>query len=167
MIETEYHFSGVFDGAVFTIIREKIRFSLNATYDRLFLQAANVSYHSETHKVVSEEEIKKVFNKSRLFDFIFDTFMASPGLIIILLLAGISLTFIWGWRIAVIYFPLAFLFIGALNWLTDKIGEMIGKKAFKMEDEKTDFYNYFENDFINNYYSDINRTPFMGNVETD
>lgn len=165
VIETEYLFSVVSEGAAFTINREKIRFSLMAYYDRLFLWTTNVKYVSETYKILAEDKIKKTFDKSQLFEFIFDAVMASPGLIIVLLLVGISLTFIWGWRIAVVYFPLAFLFIGALNWLTDKLWNLIGEKAFKMEDEKMEFYRYFENDFIKNYYSDIERTPFMGKVE--
>lgn len=167
VIETEYLFSGVSDGAAFTITREKIRFSLKASYDRLFLWATNANYLSETHKILAEDKIKKAFDKSRLVDFIFDTVILSPKLIIVFLLAGISLTFIWGWRIAVVYFPLAFLFIGALNWIIDKFWRVIGKKAFKMEDEKTEFYKYFGNDFIKSYYSDMNRTPFMGKVEID
>lgn len=167
VIETEYLFSGVCDRATFTINREKIRFSLSASYDRLFIWTTIANCISETHRIVAEEKIKKVFNKSRLGEFIFDSIMTSFRLIIILIFVGISLTFIWGWSIAVVYFPLAFLFIGALNWLIDKFWRTIGKKAFKMEDEKTEFYNYFENDFIYNYYSDVSRTPFMGNVETD
>lgn len=167
VIETEYLFSDVSDGATFMVTREKIQFSLKASYDRLFLCATNANYLSETHKILTEDKIKKAFNRSLIIDFIFDTVILSPKLIIVLLLAGISLTFIWGWRIAVLYFPLAFLFIGALNWLIDKFWRVIGKRAFKIEDEKTEFYKCFENDFIKNYYSDMNRTPFMGNVEID
>ena len=167
VIETQYLFSNTFNGATFTITREKIRFSLNASYDRLFLCATNANYLSETHKILAEDKIKKAFAKSRRFEFVFDAVMASPVLVIVLLLAGISLTFIWGWRIAIVYFPLAFLFIGALNWMIEKFWRVIGKKTFKIDDEKTEFYKYFESDFIKNYYADVNRTPFMGKVETD
>ncbi len=167
VIETEYLFSGISDCAVFTITRENIRFSLNAYYDRLFLCTMNANCLSEEYKILAEDKIKKAFNKSQRVDFIIDTILTSQRLIIVLILVGILLTFIWGWRIAIIYFPLAFLFIGALNWLIDKFWSVISKKAFKIEDEKTEFYNYFKSDFIKSYYSNLNRTPFMGNVETD
>lgn len=167
VIETEYLFSGVSDGATVAITREKIRFSLRASYSRLFLRATNTNCLSETHRVVAEDKIKKMFNKSLRNDFIFDSLMASLKLILVLLLVGISLTSIWGWRIAVIYFPLAALFVCTLNWLNNKLCRRIEKKAFKIEDEKTEFYNFFENDFIKNYYSDMNRTPFMGKIEDD
>lgn len=167
VIETKYLFSSVSDGIVFSITREKIRFSPIASYDRLFLWSMNASCLSEFHKVVTEEEIKKKFNRTRLNDFIFDSFMSSPGLIVILLLVGISLTFIWGWHIAVIYFPLALVFIGSLNWLINKFWNTLGKVAFKMEDEKEAFYSYFNDEFIKSYYSNGARTPYMGNVEID
>lgn len=72
IIETKYHFTGVIDGTVFTITREKIQFSLKASYDRLFLWATNASYLSENHKVVSEEKMKKAFDKSRLIDILWN-----------------------------------------------------------------------------------------------
>ncbi len=165
VIETEYVFSDVSDNTTFIITREKIQFSLNASYDRLFLQSSNAKIISEKHKILAEDKIKKTFKKSRFGEFVFDTLMFSPALLVALILAGISLTFIWGWIITIIYFPLAFLFVGILNWLIDKLCIAIGKKVLKTEDENIEFYKYFENDFINNYYSNANRTPFMGNIE--
>ena len=40
------------------------------------------------------------------------------------------------------------------------------KKAFKIDD-KEDFYRYFDSDYIAEYYSQIDREPFMGRVERD
>lgn len=167
VVETEYLLSDIPEEATFTITREKIQFSLNAYYDRLFLLTPNAKYISETHKIISEDKIKKAFNKSRFTDFAFESIILSPGLIAILILIGILLTLIWGWKFAIVYFPLALLFVGILNWLTKKFWDVIGKKAFKMDDDKTEFYKYFSNDFISKYYSNISRVPFMGKVDID
>ena len=167
-IETEYFFSGISEGEIFTISHERIRFSRNAAYNRLFLFATNASYHSEAHKVISEKKIKKAFNKPRLMDiFIFDLLFASPGLSVVLLVVGISLTFIWGKRLAFVYFPIAYLFLVSFNWLIGRLVEVVFKRAFKVDDEKKEFYSYFGNEFIKNYYSNTERTPFVGEIEID
>lgn len=165
VVETDYHFSNVRDGATFTIIREKIRFALNASYDRVFLLPARAYLLSETYRIVGEEEMKKAFRHSRRGDFIFESILNALGLLIVLGIAGLSLTLIWGWRIAVIYFPLAFLLIFALNLFASKFSNTVFRRLFQVKDEETEFERYFECDFIENYYSDPERTPFTGNVE--
>lgn len=166
VIETEYHFFDVCDGEVFDITREKIRFSMNAFYDRMFLSATNASFVSETHKVLTEEKIKKAFNKSWLIELL----LVGPldkltGVFILSLIVGIVLMFSWGWKVSIAFFTVAYLLLVIVNWLMDKFWGLIVKKAFKIEDKKKEFYDYFNNEFIKCYYADVERTPFIGNVE--
>lgn len=165
ILETEYLFTQVPDGAAFTVSREKIQFSLIATYDRLFINCDDAVAVSESHKVLSEEPMKKAFKKSRVTDFLLESLLSSIGLIIVLLLVGISLTFIGGWKIAAIYFPLAVLLLLLINWIIDKGTNKAVNRLFQTEDETADFYHYFENDFIQSYYSDVNRVPYKGTIE--
>lgn len=166
ILETKYCFSGVYDGEAFTISREKIQFSLNAYYDRLFLFASNATYLSENHRVFGEEKVKKTFSKVGLSDLLFDTFIFSPGALIVLIIIGIVLTLNWGWKFAIVYFPLALVGAVIITRLISGSVDVIGNKVFNIEDEKKEFYSYFLNDYIKNYYSNSQRTPFYkGKIE--
>lgn len=166
-LETEYVFADITDGEIFAINREKVRVNLNIYYDRLFLTAEKALYISESHNIIDSERIKKSFKKSRLADFLFDTFMCSIGLFLILLIIGAFLSYIFGWQFAVIYFPSVCIFLLAFNWFVEYVWKLILNKGLKKDDDKKEFYNCFENDFIISYYSDPNRTPFMDEIETN
>lgn len=169
VIETEYVFFNVSANDTFYITREKIQFSPNASYDRLFVQPSIAATEkiSENHRISAEEQMKRIFAKEMRGDFIFDTFLFSSTLIIFLTGIGIRLTSLFGWKVALVYFPLEILFVVALNLLIDKLWRGVSKKVFKVDDDKTEFYRYFENEFITDYYSNADRTPYMGHIETD
>lgn len=165
-LETKYIFANITEGEVFKITREKIRVNLNIYYDRLFLVAEKALYLSESHSVIDNEKIKKSFDKSRLIHFLLiEPFEYFTGLFIALLILGFFLTYKFGWILAFIYFPSAYIFLLVINWLSDNIWKKILRKGFKKEDDKREFYNCFENEFIMRYYSDPNRTPFMDEIE--
>ena len=149
-VETEYAFSGVSDNDTFYITREKIDISPTAAYDRLFVTPASdgVTRVSENHRISEEKKMKRLFAKEERFDFVGSSLIFSSTLIIILIGVGIRLTSLFGWKLAAVYFPLAILFVIGLNLLTDKLWGVINKKLLKTDDEKTEFYRYFENDFI-------------------
>jgi hypothetical protein len=54
-----------------------------------------------------------------------------------------------------------------LDWVIEKINQFVFHKAFKMEDEKTEFYHFFEHDFIMKYYSDSEQTPLINEIEKE
>lgn len=168
IVETKFCLLNVLDGENFHITREKIRFSLNAFYDRLFLIPKNAIVLSENYKIVSEDKIKQVFNKSKkIHMFLTGPLSMLTSKYILILMAGIGLTFIWGWKFAAVFFPTAYLIVFMMSWLIDKFWSKAEKKFFKFEDEKEEFYSYFEDNYIRNYYSNINRKPYMGKIETD
>lgn len=165
-LETKYIFTDVTDGEVFKITHEKVRVNLNIYYDRLLLTANKALYLSESHNVIDSERIKKSYKKSQLMHFLFvDPLECLTGLLIALLGLGVFLTYKIGWQFAGIYFPSAYIFLLATNWFSKNILKLILNKGFKIDDDKREFYKCFENEFIVSYYSDPNRTSFMGEIE--
>lgn len=168
VVETEYIFSEVANNAVFTIIREKIRFSENATYDRIFVSSQNAQKETENYRILSEDEIKKAFKKEE-HSLLFLDVILEPKLTILLIVVGLAILLNFGWKIAVLYIPFAVVFLLSYIRLADKAAEVISVKAFnklfKRNDktEKKEFYEYFENDYITAYYASPNRTPWTEN----
>ena len=165
VLETKYIFTNISDNDTFSITREKIRVDSDVYYDRLFLSAKKATYFSESHSVSDNEKMKKAYNKSRLIKFLLISPIEEPGMFIVLLILGIVLSCYWGWKLAVIYFPLAYIFILALQWFTASVFKQILNKGLKIDDETQMFFNYFENEHIMSYYFNPNRTPFLDDIE--
>lgn len=165
VLETKYVFTNISDNDTFSITREKVRVGSDVYYDRLFLSAKKATYLSETHSVLDSEKMKKAYNKSRLIKFLLISPIEEPGMFIVLLILGIVLSCYWGWKLAVIYFPLAYIFLLALQWLTASVFKQILNKGLKIDDETQMFFNCFENEHIMSYYFNPNRTPFLDDIE--
>lgn len=153
ILGVEYIFSNVSDGEMFVITREKIQISLNTFYDRLFLAPTNACCSSSTYKIMGEKEIKRIYKKTLRSDSFFEMTLDLIGLIIILLLVGIVLLFAYGWKVAIIFCFIALLFVFALGCLINMVWKIVEKNIFKFPSEKEEFYNFFKNDFIENFYS--------------
>lgn len=120
----------------------------------------------ESNNVLGGQEIKKEFYKSRIrYRLFISPFECLTGLTILLIILGIILGGRFGWKLVAIYFPVAYLFLIALNWVIEKTNQFVFHKAFKMEDEKTEFNHFFENEFIMKYYSNSERTSFIDEIE--
>ncbi len=165
VLKTNYTCSNICEDKEFIITREKICFAYNAFYERLFLSDNDGNCLLKLIAVKDEENLKKCFSKTRKLKLLlygpFETFLLEPVFYIII---GVVLAFIWGWRIAVVYFPCVYLFLVLFNWFTQTIVEHFFKKTCKF-DIKRDFYEYLDTEYIMKYYSNPNRTPFVGKVE--
>lgn len=165
-IQTNYSFDNVKDGETFKITREKVRVDPEVYYERLFLIAEKSICLSESHFVIDSDKIKKKIKKSRLIKFlIISPLECLTGLFLALLAIGILLLCNWGWKIAVIYFPCAYGFLILINWLIEKILKLVFNKRLKIDDDKEELYCYLNSEQIMKYYSNPNRTPFMGEIE--
>lgn len=161
VLETKYRMTDICDNDVFRITREKICVEGNVYYDRLFLSTETAGCTMEANRVIGEKELKKVYNKCRMkYKFLGAPFV-EPGMTILFVILGIILGYELGWKYVVIYFPAAYFFLIAFDGAIDKIIQFIFKKSFKQKDEKTDFYNYFEDEFIARFYLNLEHTPFM------
>lgn len=158
VINSEYTISNFAENEVFHINREKIGFDTNAVYDRLFIASLNSTVLSETHKVSSEEKMKKHFLKSlRLNRFVIAPIEQSTGLTVMLLIAGAIISYFIGIKFALIYFPAVYVFLVLLNWCIDKFVNSL----LKSDESKETFYSYFESDFIKKYFENPNRKSII------
>ena len=168
VIQTEYLVSGVSNGEMFMITREKIRVSLNVSFDRFFLLATDIAILSETHKVLAERKMIRAFNQYWVAHFLFwGPFTNSPSFVIFLPILGIGVAHFWGWRAGAVCFLAGYFLLVALCWLIERFWRSVEKKALKAEDEGKELYIYLQNGFFNRYYSNDERTPFGGHVEND
>lgn len=158
VVNSKYTISGFKDNEVFHINREKIRFDTNAVYDRLFIASLNSTILSEAHKVSSEEKMKKHFVRSRrLRRFIIEPIEQSTGLTVVLLIAGVIISYLIGIKFALIYFPAVYIFLVLLNWCIDKFVNSV----LNLDESTEMFYSYFESDFIKEYFENPNRKSLV------
>ena len=167
-IETSYNLENLNEAITFTITREKTRVGSNVYFERLFVFANGKECIAESYNIPDETTIKKVFSKKRIVRFfLFDPLEYLTGLVVLLTFVGVLLTCILGWKCAVVYFPIAYLILLFINLCSEKFINTVFKKGFGAENVKTEFYSFFENGFVEKYYSDPNSEPFMGESETD
>lgn len=167
-IETVYNCESINDDSTFVITREKSRIGSNVYFERLLVSLNHEECNLESCDIPDEIMIKRLFNKRKLFRFFFvDPLEYLCGLAVVLVIVGVILSYVFGWKCAVVYFPVSYLLLLTINWCIEKMCNVIFKKGFRMDDDKTEFYSFFENDFITNYYSNPNREPYMGEIEID
>lgn len=167
IIETEYVFADISENAVFHITRERTPFALTASYDRLFVHLSDGMCVKETHRIVGEEKIKKMFSKHRGQDAFLDAVMSSPGLVAGTILIPIFLALFLGWKTGLIAFVVLLAFWVSTNVFGDLFVNGFLNKVLGTPNEKKEFYRYFESEFICQYYSGKERVPVYGEIETD
>lgn len=154
VLETQYKVTNIHDNDIFRITREKVCVEGNVYYDKLFLNSETARCIMEINNVLGGQEIKKKFQKSRIrYKLFISPFECLTEFAVLLIILGIILGYKFGWKLVVIYFPIAYLFLIAVDWILERINQFIFHKAFNVEDEKTEFYHFFENEFIMRYYS--------------
>lgn len=168
VIETQYKFANVNNNERFRIVRENIRAEYKIYLERLFLIADKAELISQSYNVLGTEEIERRYRKYCIRDFLLtNAFWNAPFLITGLLLLGIVLTFVFGWKLALIYFPILYAVAVILAWLNSKIDVFIDKKIFKNEDdtERSVLDHYLKSENIAKYYLNPERTPYEGEIE--
>lgn len=158
VLKTQYIFNNISNFQEFSITHEKIRFSIETSYERLFITSENVSCSLETSSVYDEEYIKKRFDKNQKLRFLIQPFECNPTFIILLLFIGVVLSYFWGVSFAILYYPIICFLIYFGNWIFN----IIFNKVFKNEDKK-EFYEFCTCNYIDSYFSNSNREPFMNN----
>ena len=75
---------------------------------------------------------------------------------------GVSILLInlYDFKWAVAFFPAYYIFWVGLGFFTEKTADVIFKKAFKLDDDKTEFYRFFEKEYIEKYYSNPGSKSF-------
>lgn len=166
ILESKYVFCNTSENIELFIAREKIRVSLNVSYERMFLSSPKSDPVSEVTRVTDEDRMKKRFSRSRIAELMWGPLENLTSGSIVLFVAGIVLAYFVNWKLIFLYYPCAYAFLFLVNWIIDVAWNSFAKKTFKIDD-KEDFYRYFDSDYIAEYYSQIDREPFMGRVERD
>lgn len=164
VLESQYIFYAEGENIEFSITREKIRVSLNVSYERVFIDSVQTHLVSETTKVKNETDIKRRYNRDQFRKLLYGPLEHFPGLCIIVCIIGILLAWLIDWRLIFAYYPCAYICLFGLHLFIDVIWKRFIKKAFKIN-EKEDFYQHFNVDYISQYYSQVDREPFMGTVD--
>lgn len=166
ILQSNYIFQNVTRDIEFFITREKIRVSLNVSYERLFLNSPNVNFVIEETCVTDEKRIKKKYANSKIIELVYGPLEYYPSLSILFLIAGIILACLIDWKLIFLFYPCAYAFLFVLNLFGNIIWKTFVKKKLKMDEQK-EFYRHFELDYISQYYSQTHRTPFMGKIDRD
>ena len=166
ILESKYVFCNVSDDIDLSITREKIRVSLNVSYERVFVNTSRGCIASETTSVKDENNIKKRYERDRFCELLYGPLEHFPGLSLVMFIVGIFLAWLTDWRWIFLYYPFAYACLFVLHWLVDVFWNSFIKKTLKM-DRREEFYRSFELDYILQYYSQINREPFMGQVDRE
>ena len=174
VIESTMQFTGIKDGEIFNISREKIRFCLDCFYDRFFITSESAICIAENHKISDENRIKKKYKRNRfisecLIDPLISLALESIFYFIPIIIIIIIIISLFGWMGLLIITSIFFIFMMLINMIAVFIGERffgyLSNKIFKDLYGKKEFYSYFDNKFIVSYYSNKSRTPFFGEVE--
>ena len=167
-IETTYNCIELNDGVTFVITREKTRISSNVYFERLFVSSDNAKCCVEFYKISDEALIKRLFCRKKMLRFLLvEPLEHLTGLVVVLIILGATLSYVFSWKLATVFFIIAYFSLLMINWLSEKICKTVFKKKFGMNDEKTEFFSFFQNKFITKYYLDPKREPFMGEIEID
>lgn len=177
IINVEYDLSGISDGTEIIIKREMIMVGADIHYDRFFLVGVDkAKILSEKISIIDENKIIKRYKVDfwkhifiyNLIDNIF-----SIILITILIFMGISMARFFGIYFFLVYILLTYLAIVIYSWIIKIIiQKLFSRFIYKKKEDldiyisKKNFYLYFQEDFINNYYSNLDREPYLpGKIE--
>ncbi len=153
-INTQYSIANYNEGEVIRISCEKDQINHNIYFERLYLEINAVTIMPDSYSVFGEKDIISIFNKSWRADFfVFYPLMCLISKSGFLLIAfGIYLLFTYGIDISLIYFLIIYTSIIVVNLFIEKVWNKLIKRVFKMDDDKTEFYNYLSKDFIFHFY---------------
>lgn len=160
------------DNVEFVITREKMRFETDAYYDCFFLSVGNDIMKAKEYQVEELELLRKSFVHKGLVEALVDAlegmltdFLLSPFVTII---AAVLIIVLLGWKwllcvVVIIYclHLIADVFAG-LTWKI--LGGILGKN-FVSETMEERIDRWSKSDNIASFFSDPNRTPYMGKVE--
>ena len=162
-----YRYTQIGEYCEFTITREKIRFSPNAIYERMFLDADHASFESVSYAAKGVKSIDDLYRRyNTVKTLLFAPFDDLIGGTASLFFLGLCLSFAFGWRFALIYFPIAYLVTVAISFFTQNLVNSSVKRKFGF-DEVRDFQEYLDPAYISAYYMMPNRKPFLGKIDRD
>ncbi|MBQ8783321.1 MAG: hypothetical protein IJZ57_06070 [Clostridia bacterium] len=104
--------------------------------------------------VENKEEMEKVFKRKRIKEFFFPDFLEYIDVYIVLILIGIAIFYFSGWKIGLIYSAISYLLLLLVANVLDKVWNAVFRRTLRVSDDKTDFYNFINSDYLVQWFSD-------------
>lgn len=160
-----------------TVVREKIRFDLNGYYDRFFLSAQGAQILSIHNEASNVEGVRKGLKRYQILeatliepplDLLIDPFIGFGiigGLVFYIALIVLSSIFhLWSY-VLLVYAGLWLLF-AVVGLVSDKTLRLFTRKVGILDETAlTQLSKWTDPVWINQYYSQSDRKPFMDSVE--
>lgn len=151
-IRTEINIVTIPEDCVFTITLAKVDTGTN-----IYLITPKISTNQNCDlkmkfSVLNKEDIKKHAVKTKRRQIFFtDIFEYAQGELLLAILIGVAIFYFLGWKIGLIYLFFAYWILVIWNYLTNKSVNFIFKKAFKMDDEKSQLIKFLNDEFLLEY----------------
>ncbi|MBQ8228194.1 MAG: hypothetical protein IJZ88_04180 [Clostridia bacterium] len=104
--------------------------------------------------VENKEEIEKLFKRKRTKEFFFPDFLENIDVYIVLILIGIAIFYFSGWKIGLIYSAVSYGLLLLITNVLGKVWNAVFRRALRVSDDKTDFYNFINSSFLMQWFSD-------------
>lgn len=169
LIETTYVIKNICDGMTFEITREKTEFRYGTLYDRFFINLSPEYIFDETNSIIGEKEIKNIYNHKRIKEILFtDPFVTNLSCVFWIPVISAILCRIFGWRYFILFACALWIFTVFINWVESKIVDTVFNKLFRKKSDKREFYEFFTEKYISDYYSepyDYRSRKAVGDIE--
>lgn len=160
VIDSKYTINNLINGEEIQISSEKTLARYNAYYERFLVRKMEKTLISEHHSIAGGEKIINIYNKKKKsealwerWELVLSPILYTPIKFGFLVLLGAVLSFEYGWKFALFYFPIIYL----LFFLSVILGNFLGRIIFGKDDESDDIPKYLTNKFIIKYYSSSKR----------
>lgn len=169
LIATTYVIKNICNGMKFEITREKTEFIYGVLYDRFFINPSSGMISNETYSIIGEMEIKKIYNHNRIKDILLtDPFVTNLSCVFWIPVISAILCWIFGWRYFILFACALWIFTVFINWVESKIVDTVFNKLFRKKSDKREFYEFFTERYISDYYSkpyDYRSKNAVGDIE--
>ena len=157
-----YYFNVITDYQIFESdedVQFKIRCDNYSTYSFINLIRAKMCTQGNeclfnAFTIENKEEMEKVFKGKRTKEFFFPDFLENIDIYALLVLIGIAIFYFSGWKSGLIYSAVAYILLVLGTHFIEKIWNTVFKRALRVSDDKTDFYNFLNSDYLMQWFSD-------------
>ena len=159
-----YTFTDVGEETEFVITREKIRVSLDVSYERVFVETENATTSFEQIEELNAKQLQKRYKREHSAELLYMPLIISPMTTIAFLLLGLLVGWLIAWRALLFYYPAMYLCFFLAYLIGHSFVGLMSKNAVHF-DNKATFYQFLDPSYITWYYAQLDRKPFLGKVD--
>jgi hypothetical protein len=159
-----YTIKDISDDAEFFITREKIRVSVDVSYERVFVETKKASIVFEKIEAQNARQLQKRYKRNHFIELLYMPLIMSPMTTIAFLFLGLLVGWLISWRTLLFYYPAMYLCFFLAYFIGHSFVGFVSKKAFRFDNTIT-FHQFLDPSYITWYYAQPNREPFLGKVD--